>query len=149
MADRIPPAEIVHSIPGRTRLRIADRAGENSFFAGLADGLAALEGVRSVRTRPLIGTVLVTHDGSFAPLAIRAEAADLFVIEERGQLAAAAPPSAAALPAAGALAMVALGVFQLFQERLLPPALTLFWYAHSLAREAQATDRHDAGGDAE
>jgi hypothetical protein len=148
MADRIPPAEIVHSIHGRTRLRIASRAGENSYFAAIADGLAALDGVHSVRTRPLIGTVLLTHDGSFAPLAIRAEAADLFVIEERGQLAT-APTSTAVLPAAGALAMAALGVFQLFQERLLPPALTLFWYAHWLAREAQAADRDDAGGDAE
>jgi hypothetical protein len=146
MAKDIPAAEVLHSIDGRTRLRVPSRAGEVPFFSALADTLAALDGVMSVRARPLTGSVLVTHDGAFADIAARAEAANLFVIGE------AAAPSAghrrfelAPAPAVGALAMGALGVVQLLQQRVLPPAITLFWYALTLAREAQAAERNGVG----
>jgi|APFre7841882724_1041349.scaffolds.fasta_scaffold15509_3 hypothetical protein len=151
MGQDVPSAEILHSIDGRTRLRVPARAGDAPFFAALADSLVALDGVIAVRTRPLIGSVLVFHDGAFADIAARVKAANLVAIEK-----AAAPSPAAAsartahAPAAGALAMGALGVFQLFQQRVLPPAITLFWYALTLAREAQAADHaEDDGGDGE
>jgi hypothetical protein len=41
--------------------------------------------------------------------------------------------------------MGALGVVQLLQQRVLPPAITLFWYALTLAREAQAAERNGVG----
>jgi hypothetical protein len=146
MVHDIPSAEVLHSIDGRTRLRVPAQAGEAPYFAALADSLVALDGVVSVRTRPLIGSVLVIHDGPFANIAARAEAASLFVIEDAAAPSESRPPSrTATAPTAGALAMGALGLFQLFQQRVLPPALTLFWYALTLAREAHAADQTGDG----
>ncbi len=43
----------------------------------------------------------------------------------------------ASVPALVGLAFGALGLLQVAEKRVLPPALTLFWYAAELARRAQ------------
>jgi hypothetical protein len=139
--DGIPVAAVVHTVAGRTRLRIASHAGRHEFFEALAAELAAQEGIRSVRVRPLTGTVVVAHDGSLDSVVERAAAKRLFLIDDSPE----GVPGVAAAPvmstaAAGAMAMGTLGVVQLFRDRVLPPALTLFWYALSLAREARGLD---------
>jgi hypothetical protein len=151
MAGDRPSAEVLHSIDGRTRLRVAAKAGDAPFFTALADGLVTLDGVISVRTRPLNGSVVVVHEGAFAGIAARAQGANFFTIV-RPSAPAASPATSriAGAPAAGAIAMAALGTFQLFQQRVLPPAVTLFWYALTLAREARvAGEPADGGHDGE
>jgi hypothetical protein len=145
MAAGIPTAEILHTIDGRTRLRFALQA-DASDLAALAGRLLEIEGVIAVRARPLIGTVLVIHEGPFAPIATRAKSGNLFVLAAQPSGLGRSAMSPGAFPAAGAVAMGAIGVFQLFQERVLPPAVTLFWYALTLAREARAADQTTDGG---
>jgi hypothetical protein len=147
MAGDLPSAEVLHSIDGRTRLRVSAKAGNVPFFATLADGLVRLDGVISVRTRPLTGSVVVVHEGTFAGLATRAQGENLFaVLPYPGHAESSATSRIAGAPAAGAVAMAALGTFQLFQQRVLPPAITLFWYALTLAREARAAGEAAEGG---
>jgi hypothetical protein len=148
MAAGIPTAEILHTIEGRTRLRFALQADAPG-LAVLAGRLLEIEGVIAVRARPLTGTVLVKHEGSFAPIATRAKTENLFVLAAKPAMLDRTAMSPGALPAAGALAMGTIGVFQLLQERILPPAITLFWYALTLAREARAADQTTMGGDSE
>jgi len=140
MRDPLPVAEIVHAIEGRTRLRFATRAGDTPFLSALAARLGALGLVRSVEVRVLTGSVLVLHDGPFGELANRAAADGLFTTVESAAPEAAIGMAAVQhpVPAAGALLFGALGVMQLFEKRVLPPAITLFWYAASLAREMRA-----------
>lgn len=56
--------QVVHAIPGRTRLRCPaireDRPGADH----VAEALSQLRGVREVKVRPYTGSILVTHDSS-------------------------------------------------------------------------------------
>lgn len=56
---------LVHRIPGRARLRSAERFGLATATA-LADGLDALEGVEGVRVNPRTGSVLLLYAGEDA-----------------------------------------------------------------------------------
>ena len=61
MADDLPIARLVHTMPGRARLRIAERRGDEAFFAAIATGLSTLAGVYHVEVRPLTGSVVIAH----------------------------------------------------------------------------------------
>ena len=54
--------EVVHALPGRIRLRIPSLRGNEAGMADYRARLVRLEGVRDVRTNPLLGTVLVAFD---------------------------------------------------------------------------------------
>ena len=54
--------QVVHAIPGRTRLRCPALRRDPAAVEAVADALAAVEGVRGVAVRPYTGSVLVTHD---------------------------------------------------------------------------------------
>jgi len=51
--------DIAHYAPGRVRLRVARVKTDAAFAARLERGLVAVPGVRSVRLRPLTGSVLI------------------------------------------------------------------------------------------
>jgi hypothetical protein len=146
-----PQAHITHQIPGRLRLRVPSRIRNTGYFAGLAGALSRYGGVRSVTTNPVTGSVLIVHES---------DAAAIFDQAQREQLLALAPPETREvlarrvseavtkadqgvtaftrgsldLPSLGFLAFLAAGSAQLFRNRIWPPAITLFWYALSLAR---------------
>lgn len=54
--------QIVHAIPGRTRLRCPALRRDAPAVEAVADALAAVDGVHEVAVRPYTGSVLVTHD---------------------------------------------------------------------------------------
>ena len=54
--------QVVHAIPGRTRLRCPALRRDPSAVEAVAERLAAVEGVREVAVRPYTGSMLVTHD---------------------------------------------------------------------------------------
>jgi hypothetical protein len=90
-------------------------------------------GIAAVDARAMTASLLLHHDGvAVEALAAEAERAGLFIVAEVAASDAAA--TAPSLPTLGAMAFGALGVMQLFNQRVLPPALTLFWYAATLAR---------------
>jgi len=66
--------QVVHQLPGRTRLLSAVLRRDEGRCEKLADALTAMRGIREVRVRPYTGTVLVSHDRSLTANTI-AEAA--------------------------------------------------------------------------
>jgi hypothetical protein len=140
MREPLPLATVVHATGTRLRLRVQARRGDTAFFERCAAGLAGIAGVGAVQARAMTASLLLHHDGLVVEtIAAEAERAGLFIVAE------VAPESAARtapdLPALGAMAFSALGVLQLFNQRLLPPALTLFWYAATLARSSGGKSR--------
>lgn len=132
MSWDLPAAEVAHAMPGRTRLRLPGRRGDAAFFASLASGLSSLPGVFDVETRPLTGSVLIAHFSPLDELGDAARRAGLFELR-------AAPVSPTAQPTVEidpkhvvAVALAALALRQISREKIVPPALTLLWYAGHL-----------------
>tara|TARA_B100000614_G_C14499859_1_gene474219 strand:+ start:430 stop:873 length:444 start_codon:yes stop_codon:yes gene_type:complete len=137
---RPPEAFIGHRSPGRLRLKLPDHKGDSSFFARVAETIAALPMVTAVRVNPLTGSVLVLHGGDADAILAHGDEAGLFALARRPF----APPSAAeAEPfdpsALIAFVIAALGVVQVFRGNILGPAAGLFWIALSVARNALAS----------
>jgi hypothetical protein len=133
MREPLPLASVVHATASRTRLRVVSRRGDTAYFERCAAALAGLPGIAAVEGRAMTASLLVHHaDVALSSLAEIGERAGLFIVAELEETVddARLPPA----PAMGALAFGALGVMQLFNQRVLPPALTLFWYAATLAR---------------
>jgi hypothetical protein len=148
MPERAPRAEVAHAIEGRTRLRFREHAGDAVALTAIATRLGELEGVDTVSIRALNGTVVMTHDGHFDEYAARAMSAGMLEIVEVAHAAGGIGPVPAALkspPAFAALAFGALGLFQVAEKRVLPPAITLFWYATELMRRARQQPTEESG----
>jgi hypothetical protein len=132
MADDLPIAMIVHAMPGRARLRIADRRGDPVFFASVATGLSTIRGVQKVEVRPLTGSILIQHGSPLARIAVAAQEARLFAVGDAGCV----PPATAATSidpkVVVGIGLGVLSVWQLAAGHVLPPAITLAWYAAGL-----------------
>jgi hypothetical protein len=143
MPDTLPLAEVVHAIPGRARLRIPARRGDAVFFASVATGLSAIPGVFHAQVRPMTASIVIRHSAPLARIGEAAEKARLFALA----IAATPPPSAFRIEPKAAL-VASLGVFalwQLTQGRVLPPALTLAWYAAGLTGLLPQSETGDGG----
>ncbi len=127
----LPLAEIVHATGGRTRLRFADRIGDTFFFERLAERLRLVEGVAEVRARPRTGSVIVLHEGPSAGFV--AASRDIFGASGEAPPPTLQPPTAAQAELAGAALMAGLALLQSARGRVLPPAVTLLWYAAGIA----------------
>jgi hypothetical protein len=131
MEGGLPQAELDHSIPGRSRLRIRTRRGDTVYFASVATGLSTLQGARKVEVRPLTGSILIYHDVPLDGIIKAAEEARLFTLE-----ATTGPQFLGAMEAEPvdvrlllALGFGALALLQLGRGVVLPQAATLAWYA--------------------
>jgi hypothetical protein len=153
MSEALPQAELVHAMPGRSRLRIPARRGDSVFFASLATGLSTLQGVKKVEVRPLTGSIVIHHDVPLEGLAKAAEEVRLFGL---ATVTAGTPLSLAAIGELpldvrmmAALGFAALALLQIGRGNVLPQAATLAWYAATLtgwlSKEA-AADRSAADG---
>jgi hypothetical protein len=156
----IDVAYVSHRLPGRVRLRIAERRGDAAFFHRVGRALSRSAGVTRLETKPATGSVLIEHEGALEPVLDTARAAGLFEL--------AAPPAPATageqlargtalldrevaaltagqvnLGAALFIALVGLGLFQISRGHVLAPAVTLFWYALASLR---VFGRGDLGG---
>lgn len=54
--------QIVHAIPGRVRLKIADIKNNPSLVRLIKNRLSAIAGIKRVEGNPITGTVLVQFD---------------------------------------------------------------------------------------
>jgi hypothetical protein len=157
-------AVIVHDIPGRTRLRIAERRQDGAYFRRVEEDLRKCQGVTAVMTNVVTGSVLVLHDAQNADRVIaHGRMRELFELVARP--AAVATPHLGEVLVTGAgrldawvrretnsgttLKSVALGgllfagLWQSLRGRWLPEAVTLFWYALTMAgseRDRGASD---------
>lgn len=55
------PAQIVHRLPGRTRIRIQGRRRDAAFFERVSEAVREVEGIRRVRPNPATASLLVVH----------------------------------------------------------------------------------------
>ena len=132
MSDSLPIAVIVHAMPGRARLRIAERRGDAVFFASLATGLSNIPGVRKVEVRPLTGSILIQHGPPLERISTAAQEARLFVLGNAHSVPPATPAMSIDPKVVVGLGLGALSLWQITEGRVLPPAITLAWYAASL-----------------
>jgi hypothetical protein len=135
MLKPVPLAQLAHATAGRTRLRFPARAGDTDFFTACAARLSELPGVLAVQPRALTASLLIEHEGAFEAVAKRAQEAGVFLVTEDEP----EPPTLTIPPAAGLLG--ALALLQLLRSHILPPAITLAWYAASLLKEQEPQPR--------
>lgn len=126
----IPAAELVHSAPGRVRLRVAERKGDDEWFGETRRAIAGFPGIVRVIGNPATGSFLLRGKD----LALRRIPE---VAEERGWFAVASPGSRG--PAGNALASLApiflgLAVIQAARGQIMVPAISLAWYALEIVR---------------
>jgi hypothetical protein len=57
----LPVAVVSHRTGSRLRIKIPSKRRDEVFFTTLAERMSALEGVRSVESNPLTGSILLTH----------------------------------------------------------------------------------------
>lgn len=146
------PARLVHRLPGRVRLKIDGKRGDRAWFDALALELSLSEGILAVDANPLTGSLLIRHEGPLERLLGElAERGSLHVASlepqeiplgrRLAQRAAAVDESlrrasAGELDLAGAalLGLLLLALVQAARGQLAGPAVSLLWYASSLAR---------------
>ncbi|MDC8756526.1 HMA2 domain-containing protein [Janthinobacterium fluminis] len=146
-------AVVVHQLPGRVRLSIPEKRGDDDYFRLLSRRFSGLEGVRNVKTNALAGSIVLEFNGHLQEVLRRAGAPALFDLD------GAAGGMRPALPArplnlvtgrelnpmfmAGVL-FSAVGLLQSIRGRLMVPAVTAFWYATSTFQQAGVTIVMDA-----
>lgn len=89
-----PSPMTMHLTPGRLRLRLLERRGDEAFARQVEQALAPLPGVTQVRANPVTGSVLVLFDPQ------QLDAQQILAELERWALISrqVPPPAAAALP---------------------------------------------------
>ena len=146
-------ASICHASPGRLRLRVPGRRGDETYFERARDHLESLDGVKTLRVNPLTGSIIIEHDNlSIDALHDSAGRAGLFELQQDNVTREPAAPSSPAmtvfgvtglsrlLPSMGetrnllALVLVAMALLQLYRGRVMVPAMSLLWYAFELSR---------------
>jgi hypothetical protein len=127
----IPAAELVHAAPGRIRLRIPERKGDDDWFADTRRAINQFPGIVRVIGNSATGSFLIRGKD----LAVRQIPE---VGEERGWFAVRDPARSggAAADALASLAPVFLGlaVIQAVRGQIMVPAISLAWYALEIVR---------------
>jgi hypothetical protein len=136
-------AFVIHTLPGRTRLRVPDQRHDASWFARIAEQLLRHPRVKRVTVNAHTGSILLSHDGSIHELI--EDLVGLITILPR-------PPAPRVLsgmrrpvqvtPAAAlqvlALGSIALGIWQLRRGRILASALEHVWHAYGAWQNLKA-----------
>ena len=152
-----PLAREVHALPGRTRLRIDEKRGDEAYFTTVESALRDYPGILAVETNSRTASVLVHHTENDPSPWQRAEEQGLFHIPENEvEMRKTAPPiSTTATPAKKArgskpksartnrpnwrplifLAWVGMGIAQAIEGNIAIPAAAAFWYAYLVTRE--------------
>jgi hypothetical protein len=151
VSGTVPRAYVVHSTPGRTRLKVPSCRGDAAYFVNTADRLAGCEGVSRVSGTAATGSLLIRHSAPIADVAAFALAGGLFTLPRTevtlpplaDEVVARVRQADQALSAASAgefnlgsllfTLLLGLAVWQLLQGRVLAPALSLLWWAAAAA----------------
>jgi len=156
-----PLAREVHAIPGRTRFRIDEKRGDETYFTTVESALRDYPGISSVETNSWTASVLVHHTENGTSSWQRAEEQGLFRVAEKeaemrkmaaaisatpnpAREACAPKPKAARTNRANwrallVLAWVGLGIAQAVEGNIAIPAAAAFWYAYLMTQENGAS----------
>ena len=144
-------ARLAHQIPGRVRMRLEGDPAEIDELERLADGIAAMPGVRRVDIRAETGSILIRHTGVFDEIADGFEAVGLVLLpavvdeaidpigdmsRELGDVGAAFDKltgGRADMWGVAFLGLVGIGLWQLANGRVAGPALTVLGQAATIA----------------
>lgn len=144
-----PLARVVHSIPGRTRLRTHGVKGDAAALSALQSALEVARGVRDVHVNQVTGSVLVEHDGDIGDVLRELERRGALRVENEvrepylAQIHRAIADSDQRLKEVSSgrvdletlsfMGFVAGGIYQCFNGHGLPAGVTLLRYAVELA----------------
>jgi hypothetical protein len=157
MPPEPPTAHVVHRLPGRLRLRVDDKRGDQAWFDEAATTLAMLAGVEEVATSPRTSSIMLRHRGDAGELLAAAAARDLFRLADgepaEGSAAERLRAAAGAFTASEGLALVLTlaALRQLWRGQILPPAVTLLAYAATVlaTRDHQSASSADDAVDSQ
>jgi hypothetical protein len=137
---------IVHELPGRLRLRVANRRGNVEFFAGLLERLQSCLAVTDATANVATGSVLIQYDGEREQV-LNALTAERYVVvgappqvlplRQRALVGAFQLDQAVRQRTEGELDFgsllggffIFLSLVQVARGRFSAPAVTLLWYA--------------------
>lgn len=144
-----PLARVVHSIPGRTRLRTHGIKGDTVALSALQSALEDTRGVQNVHINLVTGSVLVEHDGDIddvlrelerrGALRLESEVPEPYLAQihralaESDQRLKEVSSGRVDLETLSFLGFVAGGIYQCFNGHGLPAGVTLLRYAVELA----------------
>ena len=143
-----PLARVVHSIPGRTRLRATDIKGDPSALEALRTAIEAAPAVRNVSVSVLTGSLVVEHDGAVEDLTTDLESRGALRVEtevrehylahihraiaESDERMRRLSNGRVDLETVTFFGFVAGGIYQMFNNHGLPAGVTLLRYAVEL-----------------
>lgn len=151
-----PRGVCVHSAPGRVRIRIPERKGDEAFFAYAREHLAGCAGVDEVAVNATTGSILIRHRSDLNTIASHASRHEVFDLERGKKAKRLVNATIGAfqslngkidrlsggeldLPGTVSLALVAGGIVQIIRGRFVAPAwYTAFWYAMNIFLKSQA-----------
>jgi hypothetical protein len=149
-----PLVRVAHALPGRKRLKIEEKRGDEAYFAAVEKALSDSPGVVAVETNCRTGSVLVHHCPGETSALQRAEEQGLFRVAP--QTGPAAPSVAGGAPPTGKasrpkpktartnganlrpliiMGWVGLGIAQAIEGNIAVPAIAAFWYAYLVTKE--------------
>lgn len=139
-------AYLVHSSPGRMRIRIPSMRNNLEFFEHAADTLQTLSGVTSTRMNPRSASILVLHDG-ITPDVLKNLASETGLFELQLEnienslinINTIKEISGQALGVGGTFSrsmffylLMGLAIRQAMKGQIMAPAISLFWYAFEI-----------------
>ncbi len=152
MAELALQGRLRHQTGGRVRIGLESPLPDEAALQGLVEWLGGLRGVQTVEIRPTTGSLIILHDGEFAPIAKAIADAGTFTFLPPEEAAPIDPIGdtmhrlSAADAAIGRLSggrtdllsvvfagLVIAGIAQMARGRVAGPALTLFGQAATLA----------------
>ncbi len=150
------PAYIVHSVPGRARIRIPAKRGDGLFFANIESILQGCADVQTVQVNGRAGSVLITYGlgSNLKSIANYARRHRLFSLSSDQpaplktvrEIFAAQLDRADRLLSSGSrghldsqsiffLLFLGLGLLQMRRGRIMQPAIPLLWRAMEILRD--------------
>ena len=147
-----PLAIIAHASPGRVRLRIPGRKGNQEYFQALRIAFERCPGVRSVEARAATGSILLLHSGTLEHM-VRDEGVGrllTFAPSQEPEVLRRPPPRGRMLDrqrnqvnwsGMAVLSLVGVSIVQVLRGNLTAPAWhTALWYAYNLGRSVPDRD---------
>jgi hypothetical protein len=149
-------ASLVHQIDGRLRIRVPLARNDREYFARVRELFGHMQGIQTVETNYLTGSILLLHSTDPQEIEKAAARAGLFMIDRGSQPLAASTlieekfsslqarlshfsRSRIDFQGAALLLLLGGGVVQGLRKRILPPVVTLLWYAATLLKESKSS----------
>lgn len=152
----LPTAYVSHQIQGRVRIRVPSRRRDRNYFDTIIRNLRDCEGIRSIETNTLTGSVLILHTLDLESIARHAERQGLFTLDRSevrfkpfthgisnqfrllDERLKTKTSGALDLESLTFLGFLIAGAAQLAKKNIWPAGASLLWYAANVLPEVMA-----------